>query len=363
MEFDKMSIADLLSDESFINYCKRSSPEDITLWESYIRENPDRRELVENARAKFTALFNAMAMADQDEQETLLMNKLNSVEPAMIVKMQGSGDKRPTKTFPLLLKWLMPAAAVAVTVFFIINYKHSSKKENLKTFAAAYGERKNFQLPDGCMVTLNGGSKMHINEHYGISSRDIYLEGEAFFDVKHNKELPFIVHTSAMDIKALGTAFDVKAYPDEKITEASLVNGLVEVTLKADKNYKVMLHPNQKVQWKEPESNPEPGEKTKIAEKSVVQDITRTDEGAVKETAWTQNKLVFAHESFEEIAVLLERWYGVRIEFEDDSVRHYRFTGSFEKEKLSTVLLFLKESKNFNYDIQSAETMKVRISK
>ena len=65
-----MSIADLLSDESFINFCKRSSPEDIVIWESYIRDNPGRRELVENARAKFTALFNAMAMADQDEQES-----------------------------------------------------------------------------------------------------------------------------------------------------------------------------------------------------------------------------------------------------------------------------------------------------
>jgi transmembrane sensor len=363
MESDEMSIADLLSDESFINFCKRSSPEDIVIWESYIRDNPGRRELVENARAKFTALFNAMAMADQDEQETLLMNRLNNVEPATVVKMQGSGGKRQKNAFSLLLKLLMPAAAVAVTVYLIINYKNSPKKEGPKTFAAAYGERKNFQLPDGCMVTLNGGSKIHINEHYGISSRDIYLEGEAFFDVKHNKELPFIVHTSAMDIKALGTAFDVKAYPDEKITEASLVNGLVEVTLKADKNYKVMLHPNQKVQWREPDGNPEPGEKTKISENSAVQDITRTDEGAVKETAWTQNKLVFAHESFEDIAILLERWYGVKIEFEDDSVRHYRFTGSFEKEKLSTVLLFLKESKKFNYDIQSEETMRVRISK
>jgi transmembrane sensor len=363
MNPDEMSIADLLSDESFINYCKGSSQEDIAVWESYVKENPDRRELVENAKARFTALFNAMAMADLDEQENLLMNRLNNAELAMIVKMQGSGDKRPEKAFRLLLKWLVPAAAVAISVFFIINYTHSRKKETPKIFTAVYGERKTFQLPDGCIVTLNAGSKIHINGDYGISARDIYLEGEAFFDVKHNKELPFIVHTTAMDIKALGTAFDVKAYPNESITEASLVSGLVEVTLKEDKNYKVTLHPNQKVQWKERGSEEAPKEKAVIADNSPVQEITKTDGGEVKETAWTQNKLVFADESFEDIAVLLERWYGVKIEFADDGVRHYRFTGSFEKEKLSTVLLFLKESKNFNYDIRSDEIVRVRISK
>lgn len=363
MESDKMSIADLLSEESFINYCKRSSPEDISRWETYVRENPDRRELVEKAKAQFMGLFNAMAIADLDEQEALLMNRLNNAEPATVVQMQGQVDKRQKNIFSMLLKILMPAAAVAVTVYLIVNYKHSPKKESLKTFAAAYGERKNFQLPDGCMVTLNGGSKIHINEQYGVSSRDIYLEGEAFFDVKHNKELPFIVHTVAMDIKALGTAFDVKAYPDEKITEASLVSGLVEVTFKEDKDYKVMLHPNQKVQWKEPVEETAPKEKTIISVNTPVQEITRTDGGAVKEIAWTQNKLLFADQSFEDIAVLLERWYGVKIEFEDEGVRHYRFTGSFEKEKLSTVLLFLKESKNFNYDIKSEDIMLVRISK
>ncbi|HWW40829.1 FecR family protein [Pedobacter sp.] len=363
MKSDKMSIADLLADESFINYCKRSSPEDIAQWESYMRDNPGRQELVESARARFIELFNAMAMVNLDEQENLLMNRVNIVEPALVVKMEGSGEQEPKNVVSPLLKWMIPAAAVAIGFFFIINYLNRGKKEVPKIFAAAYGERKNIQLPDGSIVTLNAGSKIHIDENYGVSARDIYLEGEAFFDVKQSKDLPFIVHTSAMDVKALGTAFDVKAYPDEKIIEASLVSGLVEVTLKEEKNYKIVLHPNQKVQWKLPGEGTVPTGKSKIPVNNPVEDVTKTEEGEVKETAWIQNKLVFTDESFEDIAILLERWYGIKVEFADDAVRNYRFTGIFEKEKLSTVLLFLKESKSFNYEIKSEETLKVVISK
>lgn len=361
-----MDMEDLLADESFINYCKQTTPGDIARWEAYIHEHPDDEIFIENAKTRFTTLFNAMAMADRDEQEVLLKNRLASVDPAPIVQMQGYQDKKTRNIFSILLKYTAAVAVVMVAGYFILKNDDHPGKEGLKIFAAAYGERKNFQLPDGSVVILNAGSKMHIDERYGVSTRDIYLEGEAFFDVKHNKALPFIVHTAAMDVKALGTAFNVKAYPGEKMTETSLVRGLVEVTLKEGKNQKVLLHPNEKVQWKLPDAETDAveaaaKEKKILLPPSLVQNLTKTDRNEIKEIAWTENKLIFADEAFADIAILLERWYGVKIAFADEVTRNYRFTGIFEKEEIGAVLSFLKESRDFNYEIIPGNTLTVRI--
>src|SRR5690606_22571909 len=94
------------------------------------------------------------------------------------------------------------------------------------------GERKSIQLPDGTKVMLNAGSTIHIAADFNATSRQLTLVGEAFFDVVHNAEKPFIIHTGAMDIKVLGTVFNVRAYPGDKTSETSLLKGSVEVTLK-----------------------------------------------------------------------------------------------------------------------------------
>lgn len=370
MKFDKMdNIADLLADESFINYCKRSSPEDVAFWENYIRENPDRRLLVENANEKFVELFNALGEADLEEQVTRLKSRLDALDlaqPAPVVSMDGFEKKKSNNNLSLLLK--LSAAAVLLTgLFLTINYYSNGRSKGTKTFVAAYGERKNIQLPDGSDVTLNAGSKIEINGSFGASTRDVYLEGEAFFDVKHNEKLPFIVHTPAMDVKALGTAFNVKAYLNERITEASLIRGLVEVTLKESNNRTMLLHPSQKIKWEHSRgdmnsSAVKSGDNLNVTD-SLVKKLQANDYGNIKELAWKDNKLRFDDELFGDIAVLLERWYGVEIEFEDETIGNYRFTGIFEKEDINTVLEFLKESRRFNYTIEHGEPLKIHLSK
>ncbi|WP_026768497.1 FecR family protein [Asinibacterium sp. OR53] len=364
----QLDIEDLLADESFINYCKRTSQRDVAHWESYIQDHPYYATIIEQARNRFLELFNAFAAADMDEQETLLKNRLAAADPAPVIHIQKQEHRRKTIFSPAFqLTAAVVILALAVYYFNFISNNHTPK-ESAKQFATAYGERKNFQLPDGSFVVLNGGSKIKITDAYGVKARDIYLEGEAFFDVKHNKELPFIVHTSAMDVKALGTAFNVKAYPGEKMTEASLVRGLVEVTLKDKENRKVLLHPNQKVQWQLPGATPgnknnelATTDKKAVVTDKLVQGLTKTNRDEIIEIAWTENKLIFTDETFENIAVLLERWYGVKIEFADVTIMNYRFTGIFEKEGLRAVLSFLKESRHFNYEFIPGDTLTVKL--
>ncbi|MEO6721849.1 MAG: FecR domain-containing protein [Ferruginibacter sp.] len=369
MKSEKMDLADLLADESFINYCKRSSPEDVAFWENYISDNPDRRLLIEYANEQFLQLFNALAEADMEEQLGRLQSRLDLTEPAPVVQMGGIEKKKSIHISSLLLK-LTAAAVLLVAVLFTVNYYNTGKKKSVKIFLAAYGERKNLQLPDGSDVTLNAGSKIEINESFGVSSRDVYLEGEAFFDVKHNAKLPFIVHTPAMDVKAVGTAFNVKAYRNEKLTETSLIRGLVEVTLKEDNNQVMYLYPNQKIQWEHPLEKPATLNSAAIKNVdtlngagSRMKKLIVTDNGDIKEIAWRENKLIFEDDTFGDIATMLERWYGVNIEFNDNTLHNYRFTGIFEKEDLKTVLDFLKESRNFHYTIEPGEPLKINLSK
>ena len=370
MKSDKTEIVDLLSDESFLNYCKKSSPPDVAFWEKYLTENPDQRLLIEEANEKFVQLFNALAVADRDEQESRLKNSLNSLDTAPIVQREdGLQELTSRRILPMALKLTAAAAVLLLAVLSIINYISGKNKSN-KIFMAAYGERKSIQLPDGSDVTLNGGSKIELRENFGISTRDVYLDGEAFFDVKHNVKLPFIVHTPFMDVKAVGTAFNVKAYLDEKITETSLIRGLVEVTLKEVYNRIVTLYPNQKIKWEHPSEKREKNnslivkrDDTINTTDSLMRKLVVTDNGDIKEIAWKENKLIFEDELFGDIAILLERWYGAKIEFKDDAIRNYRFTGVFEKEDLNTVLDFLKESRSFNYTIETGGHLTVNLTK
>lgn len=368
MKFDKMDVADLLADESFVNYCK-GTPADVTFWENFVKENPDRKHLVENARERFIELFHALSQADLDEQVARLqnrMNALNGVEQAPVVQMEVHKTIRPRKNLSWILK-LSAAAVLFSAVFFTIRYFTNNRKAD-KIFLASFGERKNIQLPDGTDVTLNAGSKIEIKGNFGSATRDVYLQGEAFFDVKHNDKLPFIVHTPAMDVKALGTAFNVKAYQEETITETSLIRGLIEITLKENNNRTMLLYPNQKLQWdhtlsKTMTDNPYSKEKAVDTTANLVKKLSITDDGNIREVAWKENKLMFEDELFADIAILLERWYGVHIQFKDNTIRNYRFTGIFEKEGIMTILDLMKESKPFTYKIESDEPMIISLSK
>jgi ferric-dicitrate binding protein FerR (iron transport regulator) len=365
----KHDIEDLLLMDSFINYCKQSSQQDVEYWENYIEISPAHAALVAQAKEKYWQLFTALAAADLQEQVARLKSSLDNTPQTPVCNLEGKGHKKQRNIFKLVIK-ITAAAVFLMGLFFTRSYFKKSGTGGVQTFAAANGERKTIQLPDGSDVTINGGSTVQINQHFGAETRDVYLQGEAFFDVKHNTNIPFIVHTAAMDVKAVGTAFNVKAYQNEVFTEAALIRGLVEVTLKEENNLKLLLHPNEKIQWKSIRAGGNSLQAGRalaaghtMEADSLRKKIVATNDGIIKEIAWKADKLIFFDEQFDEIARLLERWYNVKINFEDDALRNYHFSGAFEKEDLVTVLDFLKESRHFNYTIKNDTIVTVNLSK
>ena len=220
------------------------------------------------------------------------------------------------------------------------------------------GSKTKVILPDGTLVWINADSKLIYDKNYGNSIREVSLTGEAFFDVVKNKEKPFIIHTGKIEIRVLGTAFNVKSYPGEKTIETSLVRGSIEVTFKDRPSEKVILKPNEKLvvanEYPSALSTNKPSVKkanlpiVQISHLSYYEKLDST----VVETAWVQNKLIFQDESFESLARRLERWYGVTISFKDPEMEELHFTGIFINESILQALNALKVSSNFNFKIE-----------
>jgi transmembrane sensor len=223
------------------------------------------------------------------------------------------------------------------------------------------GSKTQVKLPDGTLVILNADSKLSYPDNFLGNTREVKLEGEAFFEVTHNAEKPFIVHTSLMDIRVLGTVFNVKSYAGDNESEASLLKGSIQVTLKNRKDEKIMLKPNEKISvfaltpvQNEPEIPVDTSAETLAASPISIDKINfDAKDKIINEVAWTQDKLVFNNENFEAIALTLERWYGIKIVIKNQHLKDQRFTGKFKNENIDQVLKAFQLSYNFKYKTEN----------
>jgi transmembrane sensor len=234
-----------------------------------------------------------------------------------------------------------------------------------ETIAVQNGSRSRSMLPDGTTVWLNAGSKLFYDDNFSGATREVRLEGEAFFDVVKQPQRPFIVHTSGIDIKVLGTSFNVKSYPDDKTVETTLYHGSVKIFRENESEKSaIILKPNEKVIMPKDaaivhnhmslkKDNPVP--EIKQAGYILTHIDSTKKENERLETAWLYSRLEFKGEYFEDLARKMERWYNTTIVFEDEKVKQLNFNGSFEKETLEQALLALKTSIPFNYKIKGHE--------
>lgn len=254
------------------------------------------------------------------------------------------------------------ALTLGVVLCLWMALKSSGTKEPGETVAketqvqTRMGTRTSLLLPDGTTVWLNAGSILTYPASFDAPNREVNLDGEAYFDVVKDPQHPFIVHTSIMNIRVLGTSFDVKAYARDPDMETTLIRGSVEVTRKdAPGAPRIMLKPNEKLIFHN--SNEMVGTvpvaravpKINRLEVTTLQPYKTQDE--VVETAWVHNRLEFRGDSFDDLSRKLERWYNVQIRFDSEELKAYRFYGSFEKETIVQALDDLKMTAKFNYKI------------
>ena len=259
--------------------------------------------------------------------------------------------------------WLIASGVLAVLIigFIVIKNPRSTasaipaKAEPVSQVMTKSGSRTQIQLPDGSTVWLNASSNLTYDKNFGNSLREVNLTGEAFFDVVKDASHPFIIHTKVIDVKVLGTQFNVKAYPNDAYTEASLIRGSVEVTIKNRPNEKHYLKPNEKVSVA---NNIDQAPEKTVRTKPLISTEGLTyyhADNTIIETSWVDNRLIFQeNETFRDVAKKMERWFGgISITFADDEVGDYRIYGSFTDETVTQALDALREAFKFNYKINA----------
>jgi len=226
------------------------------------------------------------------------------------------------------------------------------------------GARTKLLLPDGTQVWLNAGSKLNYSNAYNETLREVDLEGEAYFDVVKEAGRPFIVHASSLNIKALGTAFVVKSYPQDETIETTLLRGIIEVSRKdLPDGPKVILKPNEKLIFRK-QLETEVHRYARDTSAKSAKTIGKISVAAVSiaipdsnkvETSWVYNRLVFDGDSFQELAKKMERWYNVKITIKNKDLLRYRFKGAFENETIQEALNALQLTAEFSYKINNNE--------
>ena len=203
---------------------------------------------------------------------------------------------------------------------------------------APFGSQTRMCLPDGTWVVLNAGSRMVYGQDFGMDEREVFLEGEGYFEVAHNAEVPFRVCSESLQVRVLGTKFNFRDYPEDRSAVVSLVEGKVALDNNIRKGAECFLMPDERVVLDKSDGS---------LEKEQVEQIAA-------DVDWRNGMLSFDEVLLSEVIKVLERSYDVQIELATDSLAAYRFYGNFScvEQSIRDVLEALAATGKMNYTLK-----------
>ncbi len=251
-------------------------------------------------------------------------------------------DQLKNKTINLK-KLLTLAASIigGLIIGILVNLHRIDSTEPMYYIAhAPKGSVSEVVLPDGSTIILNADSKIRYNIDGKDGIREVYLEGEAWFDVEKNKEKPFLVHTPLYDVQVTGTQFNVKAYGSDNLLTTTLEEG--QITLQSTDNFRLAKDIIIK-----------PGEQATLNKDS--RELTVKEVNPKWYTSWKDNKLIFVNMNLKDLEVLLERKYGVNIDIKDKDLLDLHFDGTIKNESILEFLEIIQKTLPINYRINGQQ--------
>lgn len=229
-------------------------------------------------------------------------------------------------------KWIWAAATIAVIIGFSVYFSQSRLFDYATKYQTSYGEVKRITLTDGTTVTLNARSVLEVKRGFGQKNRTVYLEGEAFFEVKQKAEEPFMVNTKKLSVAVLGTSFNVSAFANDQEQTVSLKKGKVRVELPSKKGSEdIILTPGEEIKYSKSGDAIKVG---KVNNKEIL--------------SWQKQIIYFEDASIDDVVNKLERFYGVHIDIRYLHSRNWQLTGEYKNATLEEIL----ESLSFNYNLK-----------
>ena len=280
------------------------------------------------------------------------------------LQKQLSEQKKSVKIFSN--RWLQVAAVfvfafIAGSATFNFFNNRTPKVDPLYVeYVAPLGSRSYVKLADGSKAWLNSGSTIKYRNTFGIQNRELELTGEAFFEVEKNTKLPFVVRTSEINVVALGTKFNVKAYAEEKTIETTLIEGSVKLESDVVKlTGNIVLSPNQKAVYTKKAQSAEqsvlPSSPQEAPDETIAKPKLEIQKAVQPEPiiSWKEERWIINNEKLGDLAIKLERRFAVNIIFDNDILKEYSFGGTLEDETLEQVLNAISFTSPIKYAIDN----------
>ena len=331
MKKSDYTVNDFVVNEYFQSWVLNPDEEAEQFWKAWMQDNPGHEKIMEEARDTVLLLeFTNDKTANKDLLDVWKRIRRSAQLPS----------SQTSKASPRPVYWKVAAVLLGLIVFTALIYLYNIQTGTV-LYSSRYGEIKHFVLPDSSKVVLNGNSQLRLprNSWQASGKREVFLEGEAFFEVKHvdnnGEALKFVVHTEELDVEVLGTAFNVSSRHKE--TAVILNSGKVRINIpQASDTTQLLMKPGDFVKY------------NKASDKASVQYVETPD----LLSSWKDNLLIFNETPLIEISNVLKDTYGLEIIFPHDSLAQKRFRGTF----LADDINILKEALTETYDIKIIES-------
>ncbi|MEM1134504.1 MAG: FecR domain-containing protein [Bacteroidota bacterium] len=336
MDYKEFLLEDFLADEFFVNWVKKPNTASDHFWYKWINTYPKKAEIVKEARKIILSTSYQHQHQPTEEDYLHVLEKIHQRKYSKLHKL-----KVPKKQFHI---WRFAAAIIVLIAAVAAFYFNSTNIFKRGTVTAETpklqeiirtvpnGQKLQIKLPDGSQVKINSGSKFWYSKDYNQNDREVYLEGEAFFEVIPDPFRPFKVHAGGIVTEVLGTSFNVKAYEKDAIVKVAVAEGKVSV-FDNEKNHvlPIILPGNMAV------FDIQSG---RLGQKQA--DLE-------KELAWEKNIIFLEKANFNEVLYELEKWYGITFIVSPDVSISGRFNAKFKDASLNDVLTGLDFSSKINF--------------
>ena len=332
-DYQNYGLFDFITDEYFKSWIINPSPESDYFWKSWLESHPEKADVIATAREFVLSMKFKKQIPSTRKSEIY----------QQVVEASKQSTESSTQGFMIIPVILKVAAAIFLVIGLggVVKYYSIESVSPEKTLTAVYetkvtrkGEKLTVMLPDGTLVKLNAESSIKFPEAF-VDKREVYLTGEAFFEVVRDTTKPFTVATRHLRTTALGTSFNINAYSEEE--EVILLTGKVRINNSDSHQSEILL----------------PGEKVAFLDGTMKKSINVS----LDQVRWKDGVLIFQETPFAKGIECIERWYGVTFDIRNLKDREVFLTGYFDNQNLKNVLESLSYTARFEYQVEGKKVL------